>query len=219
MPASAAHDPHSSEAAMSYPLSLMSLVVAGELLLGIAPKADRITWLMENAPVFVLLPLAVLLQPKLKLSNFTLTVMAIHALVLMIGGHYTYAKVPVGFWVQDALDLGRNHYDRFGHVMQGFAPAVVLRELLIKTTPLRRGFLLNLTVVSMCLAFSALYELIEWWAALVLGAGADAFLGAQGDLWDTQWDMFLALVGASAAIMIAAPFQDRALRHAERRAR
>jgi putative membrane protein len=172
--------PHGSEP-MPYPLVVLGLVLAGELLLGIAPKADRITWFMENAPVFVLLPLAVLLQPKLKLTNFTLTVIAMHALVLMIGGHYTYAKVPLGFWVQDAFDLGRNHYDRFGHIMQGFGPAVAVRELLIKTSPLRRGFLLALTVVSMCLAFSALYEMMEWWSALLLGEGANAFLGTQGD--------------------------------------
>ena len=182
------------------PALLLLLVIAGEILLGWSPRADRTTWFLENAPVFLLLPLMAWWQPRLRLSNFAWIVMTAHAFVLMLGGHYTYAEVPLGFWVRDALDLSRNHYDRLGHFMQGFGPAVVLGEILPARTPLRRGPLLGLVVVSMCLAFSAFYELIEWWSALLLGQGADAFLGTQGDPWDTQWDMFLALIGAIVAL-------------------
>ncbi len=197
---------------ITYPLVLLVLVVLGEIAFGISPKADRITWALENIPVWIMVPLLVRLQPKLQLTNLTLTVLAFHALVLMLGGHYTYAKVPVGFWVKDLLELGRNHYDRLGHIMQGLGPAVGLRELLLKRTILKRGWFTNIIIVSMCLAFSAFYEMIEWWSALIMGEGADDFLGTQGDVWDTQWDMFLALVGAAVAVLLIARWQDRQMK-------
>ncbi len=197
---------------ITYPLVLLVLVIIGEIAFGINPKADRITWALENIPVWIMVPLLVRLQPKLQLTNLTLSVLAFHALVLMLGGHYTYAKVPVGFWVRDFLELGRNHYDRLGHIMQGLGPAVGLRELLLKRTILKRGWFTNIIIVSMCLAFSAFYEMIEWWSALIMGEGADDFLGTQGDVWDTQWDMFLALVGAAVAVLLIAPWQDRQMK-------
>ena len=120
----------------------------------------------------------------------------------MLGGHYTYAEVPAGFWLKDALGLARNPYDRLGHFAQGFVPAIVVREVLIRRSPLRPGKWLTFLVLCVCLAISALYELVEWWAALIGGEGADAFLGTQGDQWDTQWDMFVALLGAATALLL-----------------
>lgn len=196
---------------MNYRVALLVIVALGVLVLGWSPHADRTTWFLENVPIFILVPLIIGLRHRISFTYLTLTVLAIHAFVLMFGGHYTYAEVPLGFWVRDAFDLGRNHYDRLGHFMQGFGPAFALRELLLKKSPLRKGKLLTIVVVSMCLAFSAFYEMIEWWSALILGQGADAFLGTQGDPWDTQWDMFLALVGSTIAATVFAPLQDSAL--------
>jgi putative membrane protein len=127
----------------------------------------------------------------------------------MIGGHYTYARVPLGFWVQDLFDFSRNHYDRLGHIAQGFIPAIVVREILLRRSPLRPGKWLFFLVASVCLAISACYEFIEWWTALLGGEDADAFLGTQGDVWDTQWDMFLALIGAILAQLSLARLHDR----------
>jgi putative membrane protein len=135
----------------------------------------------------------------------------VHALILMLGGHYTYAKVPLGFWVQDWLGLARNHYDRLGHFAQGFVPAMLAREVLLRRSPLVRGKWLAFLVVCVCLALSATYELIEWLAAVLGGSAADAFLGTQGDVWDTQWDMFMAGVGAVSALLLLSRAHDRQL--------
>jgi putative membrane protein len=132
----------------------------------------------------------------------------VHALILMLGGRYTYAEVPLGFWVKDALGLARNHYDRLGHFAQGFVPAIVAREILIRKTPLRPGRWLFFLVTCVCLAVSAVYELVEWWTAVATGEAATAFLGTQGDPWDTQWDMFLALLGALIAQLALARVHD-----------
>jgi len=131
--------------------------------------------------------------------------------VLMLGGHYTYARVPLGDWVRDWLDLARNHYDRLGHLTQGFVPAIITRELLLRLTPLRRGAWLFGLVTAVCLAVSACYEFIEWWAALIGGSAATDFLGTQGDVWDTQWDMFLAFIGAMASQILLSRVHDRQL--------
>lgn len=188
---------------------LLALVIILEIALGIAPKADRTTWFLENLPVFIILPC--LLIFRVRFSLWTLRLMALHAGVLMLGGHYTYAEVPLGFWIQDAFHFSRNHYDRIGHLMQGFVPAFIFRELLLRKTTLRDGWLLATIVVSFCLSVSALYELAEWAAALALGQGADAFLGTQGDSWDTQSDMFCALVGSGLAMCLR-PWHNRALK-------
>ena len=129
----------------------------------------------------------------------------------MIGGHYTYARVPIGFWVQDLLDLGRNHYDRLGHLAQGFIPAILVREVLLRRSPLKPGKWLFFLVSSVCLAVSACYEFIEWWAAVLGGEGATDFLGTQGDVWDTQWDMFLALIGSILAQLSLSRMHDSEL--------
>jgi len=188
------------------------LVVSMALLLvsGIGPT-DRTTWWMEVAPVLIAYPLLLGTWRTFPLTPLTYRFIFLHALVLMVGGHYTYAQVPAGFWVQEAFDLSRNHYDRLGHLMQGFVPALVARELLLRQTPLVRGGWLFLLVTSVCLAISAFYEFIEWWAALAWGGAADAFLATQGDVWDTQWDMFLAFVGAMLSQILLSRAQDRQL--------
>lgn len=172
---------------------------------------DRGTWAMEVAPLVIGAPLLVATRARFPLTRLLLVLIGLHGLILALGGAYTYARVPPGFWVQDALGLARNPYDRFGHFAQGFVPAILAREILLRTTPLRRGRMLALLVTSVCLGFSALYELIEWGAAMALGQGSDAFLGTQGDPWDTQWDMACALLGALAAQALLARAHDRAL--------
>jgi putative membrane protein len=136
----------------------------------------------------------------------------VHALILILGGYYTYARVPLGFWFADLFGLARNHYDRLGHLAQGFVPAILAREVLVRTSPLARSRWLPIVVVSICLAFSAFFELIEWWSALILGEDATAYLATQGDPWDTQSDMFCALIGAVAALALLSRLHDRQLR-------
>jgi len=177
---------------------------------GILPH-DRLTWYMEVAPVLIGLPLLVATTKRYPLSSLLYRLLFLHGVILMVGGHYTYAEVPLGQWVQNILGLSRNHYDRLGHFAQGFIPAILARELLLRQTPLIPGRWLGFLCISICLAFSAFYELIEWWAAIWLGQSAEAFLGTQGDVWDTQWDMFLALCGASLAIPLLSPAHDRSL--------
>jgi putative membrane protein len=172
---------------------------------------DRVTWLMEVAPAFIAIPVLVATRRRFPLTPLLYTLIAIHVGILALGGHYTYAEVPLGFWVRDAFGLSRNHYDRLGHLAQGFIPALVAREILLRTSPLRPGRWLGVLVTSVALAISALYELVEWAAAVILGQGADAFLGTQGDPWDTQSDMLMALVGAIAAQILLARLQDRQL--------
>ena len=192
------------------PLVLLGLAGAGLVVSGIAPR-DRFTWLLEVAPVLIGIPLLIWSSRRFPLTPLLYRLLLVHALILMLGGHYTYAEVPLGFWVRDALGLARNHYDRLGHLAQGFVPAILAREILRRRTPLRPGRWLFFLAVCVCLAFSAFYELIEWWTALASGEGATAFLGTQGDVWDTQWDMFLALVGSLAAQLTLARLHDRQL--------
>lgn len=172
---------------------------------------DRATWWLEIAPVLVVLPLLWATHRRFPLTPLLLGLIALHAAVLCIGGHYTYARVPAGFWVQEWLDLSRNHYDRLGHLMQGFVPAIVAREVLLRRTPLRAGGWLFTLVTAVCLAVSALYELIEWAAAVALEQGADEFLATQGDPWDTQKDMLMAWIGAMAAQVLLARLHDAQL--------
>ena len=188
-------------------LALIALVVSG-----IGPK-DRFTWLLEVAPILIGLPVLVATAHRFPLTPLLQRLLLFHALVLMLGAHYTYAEVPLGEWAKDVFGFARNHYDRIGHLAQGFVPAILAREILLRRTPIGRGgWLLTLTT-SVCLAFSALYELLEWATALVTGEAATAFLGTQGDIWDTQWDMFLALCGA------LLPDAEHALLHGSKLAR
>jgi putative membrane protein len=190
---------------------IMVAVATGAVVVsGVGPK-DRPTWWMEVAPVVIAVPILWATRRRFPLTPLLYGLVAVHACVLSLGGHYTYAEVPLGYWVRDALGLARNHYDRLGHLMQGFVPALVAREVLLRTSPLRPGRWLFTIVTSIALAISAIYEFVEWWAALLLGQGADAFLGMQGDPWDTQWDMFLAFCGAMLAQALLARVQDRQL--------
>lgn len=174
----------------------------GLVLSGIAPY-DRLTWLMEVLPAIIAWPILFATRQRFRFSDLAMALIALHGLILMLGGAYTYARVPLGFWLQDWLQLERNPYDRIGHLAQGFVPAIIARELLIRVFRIGSRGLVGFLAVCICLAISAMYELIEWAAALSLGQGADEFLGTQGDEWDTQSDMFMALVGALAALLLA----------------
>jgi putative membrane protein len=183
---------------------------------GIAPH-DRFTWFLEVAPVLIGLPIVLATHRRFPLTPLLSVLLALHAIILMVGGKYTYAQVPAGFWVQEWLGLARNHYDRLGHFAQGFVPAILAREILWRTSPLRGSRWLGFVVVSICLAFSAFYELVEWWTAAASGEAAEAFLGTQGDPWDTQWDMFLALIGAITSLALLSRVHNAQLATAHQR--
>jgi putative membrane protein len=197
------------------PLAAAVAVVLVMAVSGAQPR-DRATWLMETVWVVVGLPLLVLVRRRFPLTNMLCCLLALHAAVLAVGGHYTYAEVPFGDWLRDTFGLTRNPYDRIGHLMQGLVPAVLVRELLIRTSPLRGSRWLAPLTVCACLAFSAFFEILEWWAALIGGHSADAFLATQGDVWDTQWDMFCCLIGALVATLLLTRPHDRALAALER---
>lgn len=190
--------------------SLATIVIVALIASGIAPT-DRLTWLMEVAPVLIALPLMIITRRSYPLTLLLTVLIAIHALVLIGGGAYTYAHVPFGFWLQDILGTLRNPYDKIGHFMQGFVPAMVAREILLRGDFVRGRRMTAFLCVCVAMAISACYELIEWAAALALGQGADEFLGTQGDVWDTQSDMFMALIGASTALLLLARWHDRQL--------
>lgn len=190
--------------------SLLAIVVVALIASGIAPT-DRLTWLMEVAPVLIALPLMIITRRSYPLTLLLTVLIAIHALVLIGGGAYTYAHVPFGFWLQDILGTLRNPYDKIGHFMQGFVPAMVAREILLRGDFVRGRRMTAFLCICVAMAISACYELIEWAAAVALGQGADEFLGTQGDVWDTQSDMFMALIGASTALLLLARWHDRQL--------
>jgi putative membrane protein len=195
----------------AYEITLLAIVLAVLLWSGISPH-DRFTWVLEVFPVILGVPALIYVYPRFRFTPLVYTLIAIHAIILMVGGKYTYAEVPFGFWMQDTFGLARNHYDRIGHFAQGFVPALLAREILLRRSPLRGSRWLPFVVISFCLAFSALYELIEFWTALATGEAAEAFLGTQGDPWDTQWDMMLALIGAITALVLLGGVHDRQLR-------
>ncbi len=188
-------------------LALGAVVLAALVISGIKPY-DRLTWFLETAPVYIAAAVMACSYRRFPLSDLLYVLVAIHALVLIAGGAWTYARVPLGFWMQDWLHLSRNPYDKIGHFMQGFVPALAAREIL-----LRRGYVATrgmASFLSVCVACSVslVYELVEWWSALALGQGADEFLGTQGDPWDTQSDMFFALIGATVAMTFLARLHD-----------
>ena len=171
--------------------------------------ADRMTWVLEVFPVAIAVPLLIATRRRFPLTTIAYVLIAVHATILMVGGRYTYAEVPLFNWIRDTFHLARNHYDRLGHFAQGFVPAIVGREILLRKSPLRRGGWLFFLVTCVCLAVSAVYELIEWSAAATSGSAADAFLGTQGDPWDTQKDMLLAGIGAIVAQVLLSKPHDR----------
>jgi putative membrane protein len=177
------------------------------------------TWWLEVLPVLIAVPILAATARSFELTPLAYRLLCAHALILILGGHYSYGRVPLGFWMQDLFGFARNHYDRIGHLAQGFVPAIIAREILVRTSPLRGSRWLEFIVVCVCLAISALYEMVEWWAALIGGVAAEAFLGTQGDPWDTQWDMFLATIGAIGALLLLSRMHDRQLANAVERPR
>lgn len=191
-------------------LFLLAVTVVS-LLLAIWRPYDMATCFLEVFPVLIAIPLLWVTRANFPLTRLLYWLIAVHALILIAGGHYTYARVPLGDWVRDALELSRNPYDRLGHLAQGFIPAMIAREILLRRSPLVRGKWLFYIVTCICMSISMIYECIEWWTALVAGGGAIEFLGTQGDVWDTQWDMFVCTCGAILAQITVAGVQDRQL--------
>jgi len=172
---------------------------------------DYPTWLMEVAPILVGLPVLIASQSRFPLTPLLYRLLFAHALILMVGGHYTYAEVPLGYWMKEAFGFARNHYDRIGHFAQGFVPAILAREILLRRSPLVQGRWLSFLTVCVCMTVSVFYEFIELWSAVIGGEAADAFLGTQGDVWDTQWDMFMCLIGAAVSLALLSRLHDRFL--------
>ncbi|MFS8136656.1 MAG: DUF2238 domain-containing protein [Thermomonas sp.] len=201
-PPAPARVPTRSEAWLLVAITAVALAMSGAI------AVDRLTWFLETIWAVVGLAVIAWRWQQFPLSRLLCWLLVLHALVLIHGGAYTYAKTPAGFWLQELLGTQRNPWDRVGHLMQGFVPAVLARELFLRLTPLRRGAWLGYFVIAACLSFSAFFELIEWWSALIYGADADAFLATQGDPWDTQWDMFLCLCGAIASLVLLSRWHD-----------
>jgi putative membrane protein len=195
------------------PLLVLAALVAGLLIYSGLRPYDRTTWVLEVFPVFVAMAIMLATYQRFPLTTLLYVGIAMHAVVLIIGGQYTYARVPLGFQIADLLQLTRNPYDKIGHFFQGFVPALVAREILIRGDHVNGRRMLAFLVVSVVLAISAAYELIEWGAAEMLGQGADEFLGTQGYAWDTQSDMLMALIGAIAALLLLSRLHDRQIQH------
>ena len=193
------------------PPVLLGVVVVALVVTVIRPY-DRLTWLLEVFWIILAIPLVLATWRRFPLTTLLCGLLTAHALILIMGGYYSYARTPFGYWLQDLFGLDRNPYDRLGHFAQGFVPAILVREILIRRSPLRGSRWLAPLVVSVCLAFSAFFELIEWWAAVLGGSAADDFLATQGDVWDTQWDMFTALIGAIVSLLLLSRLHDRQLR-------
>jgi putative membrane protein len=190
---------------------LLLLIVGAVFIWSAISPRDYFTWLLEVFPVLLVLPILCFSYSKFPLTNLAYGLIAVHAVILIVGGHYTYAEMPIFNWLRDYYGWDRNYYDRLGHVAQGFVPAIVAREILLRNSVLPPGNWLFFIVVSISLAISAFYEFLEWWVALASGSDAVAFLATQGDIWDTQWDMFLAFCGAIVAQLLMAKWHDRQL--------
>lgn len=193
-----------------YHWSLLAILAVAFAWSGVRPH-DTFTWLLEVLPVIIGLPILLLTYRRFPFSRLAYGLMLLHAVILMVGGHYTYAEMPIFNWLRHTFELDRNYYDRLGHIAQGFIPAIVAREILLRLSPLRPGKWLAFIVISICLAISAVYEILEWWVALASGSEATAFLATQGDVWDTQWDMLLCLLGAIASLVLLSRWHDRSL--------
>jgi len=190
--------------------SAASAVVVVTCWSGIAP-ADRLTWWLETAWIILGLPMAVWVARTRGMTGMLVLLLTLHAFILAVGAHYTYEHVPLGEWVRGSMGSTRNNFDRLGHLMQGFVPAIMARELLRRTSPLAPGVWLCILMIALPVAFSGCFEMIEWCAAVLLGSSADAYLGSQGDPWDAQWDMFCALVGATSATLTLSAWHERQL--------
>jgi len=172
---------------------------------------DYFTWFLEVLPAVIGIGLVTVTYRRFRLTDLAYALIAFHAIILLVGGHYTYAEVPLFNWIRDAFHQLRNNYDKVGHFAQGFVPAVIAREILLRTSPLRPGKWLSFLVISACLGLSAFYEFIEWWVALATGTSAEAFLGTQGYVWDTQSDMFYCFIGSILSLLLFTRLHDRQL--------
>jgi putative membrane protein len=194
------------------PLVLLGILALLTVATGLAPPAGRLNWFLELAPAFAGIALLAATYRALPLSHLAYGGVFVHALIVFYGAYYTYAATPLGNWAREVFHLSRNHYDRIGHLALGLVPALIVREVLLRRTPLRRGGWLAFLVASVALALGAFWELIEWWVTLVVAPDVgEAFLGTQGDVWDTQWDMFFVLVGALVALATLASAHDRSM--------
>ena len=193
------------------PLLLLIVVLAFWAWSGVDVQDTRLTWVLETLPFMIALPVLLFTYRRFPLTSLAYTLIALHAMILMLGAHYSYAKVPLGFWMEEWFGWTRNNYDKIGHLMQGFGPAIYVREVLVRASPVKRGGWLAFLSVCVPLAFSALYEILEWAASLANPADTEAFLGTQGYVWDTQTDMFMCLVGSLAAILVLPRLHDRQL--------
>ena len=200
----------SSERGAAFPLGLLLAAALVGVWSFIEPR-DRVIWWLEALPALVAAILLAATYRHFRFTDLAYGLICLHAIILLVGAHYTYAEVPPFNWLRDSFDLSRNHYDRVGHFAQGFVPAIVARELLVRTSPLRPGKWLFAIIVIVCLGISGAYELIEWLAAEISGEGASAFLATQGDVWDTQKDMAMATLGATLALSALGGVHDRAL--------
>ncbi len=178
------------------------------LLVSLVAAQDKLTWLLEVFPILIGLPVLIFTWRKYQFTTLVYGLIVVHFIILAVGSVYTYAEVPLGYWMQDWFGFERNNYDKIGHFAQGFVPALIVREVLLRTTLLQPGKMLGFIVVSICLALSAFYEFIEWWVAVLQGASAEAFLGTQGYEWDAQADMLMALIGACLAMVLLTHYQD-----------
>lgn len=180
-----------------------------------AAAADRVNWLLDAGWVLAGIPLLLATRKRFPLTALLYRLLVLHALVLIAGGYWTYEKMPVGLWLQEMLGSERNHYDRFGHLVQGFVPAIIFRELFVRCSPVKSGGWLTYCVLTSSLAFSALFELLEWGATAVAGQQGGAFLGHQGDIWDAQWDMLCAIIGSMLSVALLSRLHDRDLARLE----
>ncbi len=189
---------------------LFSTTLVALLLSGLNPN-DRFTWMLEVSWVAAGLVIVFATRRSFPLTQLLRRLLFLHAIFLITGGHYTYEKVPAGLWLKEQFDLSRNHYDRLGHFLQGFVPAILAREILTRKSPAKNGAWLFLFVLSINLAFSSFFEMIEWWVSVSTGEAGNAFLATQGDIWDTQWDMFLCMLGSICAQILLSKIHDRQL--------
>jgi len=194
-----------------YPATLLTIVMIFWIWSGIDLGDTRLTWVLETFPVMVALPILLLTYRRFRLTDLAYTLIALHAMILMLGGHYSYAKVPLGFWMEDWFGWTRNNYDKIGHFMQGFGPAIYVREIIARTSPMKPGKWLGFISIAVPLAFSAVYEIIEWLASLSNPADTEAFLGTQGYIWDTQTDMFWCLIGSIIALILLTRLHNKGL--------
>jgi putative membrane protein len=193
-------------------LVLLSIVILVCVATAIDPPAGRVNWLLEVGPGLAGIAVLIAIYRRFPMSHMVYYFVFLHMFVLIYGGYYTYAQTPLGNWAKDVFELSRNHYDRVGHIALGVFPAFIIREVLLRKTPLQRGGWFYFIIISVVLAVAAFWEILEWWVALFAASDVgSAFLGSQGDIWDAQWDMLLALVGAMVALPALSGFHDRSM--------